>query len=113
MVYCTRCGTLNPDTAINCSNCGATINNSNAENRPYDRREQRHRYYEERYRNYGRGRGFGLLIGGLFVILIAIGLIYGVVWQFFWPIVLVIIGIWLIAMFLTRNRRYSRQPLPT
>ena len=22
MVYCTKCGTLNPDTAINCSNCG-------------------------------------------------------------------------------------------
>lgn len=112
MVYCTKCGTLNPDTAINCSNCGTPLYGANAESRHYDWRERRHRYYEERYGHYRGGSGFGLLVGGLFIILIAIGLIYDVVWQYFWPFVLVIIGVWLILLFLMRNRRYRQSTHP-
>jgi|WetSurMetagenome_2_1015567.scaffolds.fasta_scaffold12738_4 hypothetical protein len=112
MVYCSRCGTLNPDAATTCSNCGNPLPTANPQSRPYDWREQRRQYYQERYRQYRRaGSGMGLLIGGVIILLLALGLFYGAFWQFFGPAVLVIIGVWLIALFLMRNRRY-RQPPP-
>ena len=112
MVYCSRCGTLNPDTATNCSNCGAPLSTANAQHPPYDWRDQRRQYYRERYGYYRHGgSGIGLLIGGIIILLLALGFFYGVFWQYFWPAILVVIGVWLIALFLIRNRRY-RQPPP-
>lgn len=111
MVYCSRCGTLNPDTATNCSNCGAPLLSANPQSRPYDWREQRRQYYRQRYGYYrGTGGGIGLLIGGIILLLLALGFFYGAFWQFFGPAVLVIIGVWLIALFYMRNRRYRQPP---
>jgi len=106
--YCTKCGTLNPDSATSCSNCGAPL--YNAENRPYIRNERR-RYYEAEYGYRHRGNGVGLLIAGLFVLIFGLAAFFGslsLFWQYFWPIVLVIIGIWLLIWGFRRNR-ISRQ----
>jgi len=66
LVYCTRCGTLNSDTAVNYSNGGAPL--FGPENRPQSRYERR-RYYRENYGySRGGGGGVGLLILGLFII---------------------------------------------
>ncbi len=110
VVYCTRCGTQNPDTAINCSNCGAPL--AVTETKPYSAYERR-RYYDEGYGYRRRGSGIGLLIMGLFVIIIGVAALIGFAdfWQYFWPIVLVLIGVWILTIGLTRNRRY-RQALP-
>ena len=111
MVYCSRCGTLNPDSATNCSNCGAPLAAAGSQTPPYDWRAQRRQYYHERYGYYRQGgSGIGLLIGGIIILLLALGFFYGTFWQFFWPAVLVIIGVWLIALFLIRNRRYRQPP---
>ena len=107
MVYCTKCGTLNPDTAVNCSNCGAPLS---SENRPYTRYERR-RYYEDQYGYRHRGNGFGLLIAGLFILLLGIAAVFGSIrlfFQYFWPVVLILIGVWLLLWGLRRNRRYSQ-----
>lgn len=110
MVYCTKCGTLNPDGAVNCSNCGAPL--SGAENRPYNRYERR-RYYEDQYGYRHRGNGFGLLIAGLFILLLGVAAIFGSIglfFQYFWPVVLILIGVWLLLWGLRRNRRYRQAP---
>ena len=110
MVYCTRCGTINPDTVTTCSNCGAPL--STAENRPFSRFERR-RYYEEQYGYRRRGNGTVLVIAGLFVMLLGLAALTGswsLFWQYFWPIVLILIGMWLLLWGLRRNRRYKQTP---
>lgn len=109
LVYCSRCGTLNPDTSVNCSNCGAPLNQQ--ESRPYTPYEHRH-YNNEGYRHRHGGSGFGLLIAGLFIVIIGIAALTGFVlfWVYFWPIVLVLIGVWILLLGLRRNRRYRQAP---
>lgn len=110
MVYCTRCGTLNSESNTNCSNCGAPLITEKAESRPYTRYEH-HRYYDDEYRRHG-GSGLGLLIAGVFIMIIGLAALVGFTafWSYFWPIVLILIGIWVLILGLRRNRRY-RQPL--
>jgi uncharacterized membrane protein YvbJ len=115
LVYCTRCGTLNPDNNTNCSNCGAPLYATGAttENRPYTRYERRH-YYEDGHYYRRHGSGFGLLIAGLFIIIIGIAALTGFTafWSYFWPLVLVLIGLWILLIGLRRNRRYRQPPPP-
>ena len=67
---------LQPDTATNCSNCG--VNLFTGQNRPYMGYEHR-RNYDERYQYRRTGAGVGLLIAGLFIIIIGSAYrIYGV-----------------------------------
>jgi hypothetical protein len=33
-------------------------------------------------------------------------------WAYFWPLILVILGVWLIAMWILRNRSYRQPPHP-
>jgi uncharacterized membrane protein YvbJ len=108
LVYCSKCGTLNADDAVHCTNCGAPL--YVAESRPYARYERR-KYYRDEY-DHHRGSGFGLLIAGLFVIVIGLAALTGfaIIWSYFWPIVLVLIGIWLLTWGLRRNRRYRQPP---
>jgi hypothetical protein len=52
------------------------------------------------------------LIAGLFVVVIGLVLLTGfaILWTYFWPIVLVLIGVWLLTWGLRRNRRYRQVP---
>jgi hypothetical protein len=113
MVYCTKCGTQNPDTATTCSNCGAPIYSGEA--RPYTPPHwQGHYYdYEYRHRSHG-GEGFGLLIAGLFILIIGLAALTGftLFWVYFWPLVIILIGVWIIFVGLRRNRRYRQAPPP-
>jgi hypothetical protein len=99
MVYCHKCGTKNEDEAEFCSKCGSSLK----EDDNYSERRHRHR------RDDGfppRGECFGLPHGGLIVgilvgaLLILFGLssIYGfAIWEFIWPIIIVIVGILIIS----------------
>jgi uncharacterized membrane protein YvbJ len=107
MVYCTKCGTKNPDDAETCSNCGASLHPVRAE---------RERYYRRRYESecFGLPHGgtvVGIVIGllillaGLIVILQQTNLIPTNV--DIWPFVLIFFGIIILAGALYRmSRRY-------
>lgn len=93
MVYCTKCGTKNEDTAVVCVNCGANLETGT----PVTRRYERRRAEEE---------CFGLPHGGA-IVGIAIGviiLLWGFIWFSreaglisqtieIWPIALIVFGI--------------------
>ena len=102
MVYCTKCGTQNPDDAKVCSQCGASL--QAVGDREYYRRMER--------------ECFGIPHGGAIVGL-AIGiiiLIWGFIWIMqelrlipqtveIWPIAAIIFGILLIIGALYRSQR--------
>ena len=104
MVYCTTCGTQNPDNAINCSNCGAPLYGATPEGRSYTRHE---RHYEDRY-GYHRGGTIAGLIIGVIILLIGFSFLVNEVYGFsipWWPVVIIIIGIFLIVRWLRWSRR--------
>jgi uncharacterized membrane protein YvbJ len=111
MVYCSKCGTQNPDNATICSNCGAHL---------YTVGQQYPGSEREHYRRV-EGECFGLPNGGMIVsmvvgviiILIGIGVFlqvtYGITVNF-WPLVLVIIGVLIVLGALYGRRRYTARP---
>ncbi len=111
MVYCTKCGTLNPDDYTRCSNSGTLLHGTVYEDRS-DRRQENREYHEQKYGGRRRGGCIGLFIIGLIVVLVAVAVFFGsfsLFWEFFWPIVLVVLGVWLLLRGINANRRY-RQP---
>ncbi len=108
MVYCTKCGTQNPDSATHCSNCGSPLYGSVA----YTRQESRERY-SEGYGYRRRGSGIGLIIGGVIVLVIGLAVLFDaldLLFRYLWAIIIIIIGIWLLARGLTYRSR--RRPPP-
>jgi uncharacterized membrane protein YvbJ len=106
MVYCTKCGTKNPDDATTCSQCGASL---------YPAKEERERYYR-RYEHecFGIPRG-GIIVG---MAIGAIIVVAGLIWLLqqaelipqgvsVWPFAAIIFGILiLIGALYGMRRRY-------
>jgi hypothetical protein len=102
MVYCTKCGTNNADGANNCTNCGASLYTQGP--RPYTHYEYRHHHHE-----HHTGSGIGLLIAGLFIILIGLAALFGWgIWHLIWPLFIILFGLWVVSLVLRRNRRYRQ-----
>ena len=111
MVYCTKCGTQNPDSATTCSNCGAPLYTVG----------QRYSGSEREHYRKVEGECFGLpnggmiagLVFGTIIILVGLGLFlqttYGIDINF-WPLIIVIFGVLILAGALYRRRRYSPWP---
>jgi uncharacterized membrane protein YvbJ len=104
MVYCTKCGTKNPDDATTCSNCGAALNPTREERRRHYRR------YEQECFGIPYGAtivwmAFGLivLLAGLIIILQEEKIIPQSV--SLWPFVFIILGILIIVGALFRIGR--------
>lgn len=110
MVYCTKCGTKNEDTALVCVNCGASLETGTYVSRRYERRRM-------------EKECFGLPHGGA-IVGIAVGLII-LLWGFIlvgqqtgaiartveiWPFALIIFGI---LIFVGAIYGLSRRPPPT
>ncbi len=110
MVYCSKCGTQNPDTATVCSHCCAPLYTVG---RQYPGSEQEH------YRRV-QGECFGLphggaivtLIAGIIIVVLGLGLYLqtsgyiGDFWPIVWPVILIIFGLLIVAGALYRRRRY-------
>ncbi len=105
MPFCTRCGAKNSDESIVCSKCGAPLPSVKSEMSYY---RHNHPYHDSS--NYYRRRGsrLGLIFFGLIVIIIGLLLLVGItaLFVYFWPLILVLIGLWLILRAVTRSRRY-------
>jgi ribosomal protein L40E len=114
MVYCTKCGTLNPDDATVCSNCGAALQSGSAQqhgqSRPYARRWQWEDW--EHYREYHRrSGGFAALAIGLLIVLLGFSVLAAETYNINIPwgaIVLIFFGL-LIIIAGFRARRYYRR----
>jgi len=103
MPYCDKCGSKNEEDAEYCSKCGAPFKDGD------ERRRYRHDRHRQREECFGLPHG-GLIVGvivGVFLIIFGLSSIYGFsVWQYIWPIVIVIIGILIIggAIYSYKNR---------
>jgi uncharacterized membrane protein YvbJ len=110
MVYCTKCGTKNEDTALVCIKCGASLETETYTSRRYERRRV-------------KGECFGLP-HGCTIVGLAIGVIL-LLWGFWdlmhilnptmfpradiWPLILIVFGILLV---LGALYRLSSRPPP-
>jgi len=96
MVYCTKCGTQNPDEAVNCSNCGASL-------KPVPYKEYRRYKYEDEMCFGGRTHIWGIVIG-LFIIVIGISsLLGGNIWDKIWPAFIILVGLIIVVNALTKK----------
>jgi uncharacterized membrane protein YvbJ len=90
LVYCTKCGTQNPDDAVNCSNCGASL-------KPAPYKEYRRYRYANDMRFGGRSHIWGIVIG-LFIITIGVSSLLGVnIWDKVWPAFIILVGLIIVA----------------
>jgi len=106
MVYCSKCGTQNPDTATNCSNCGAPLYAVGAR---YQGSEREHyRRVENECFGLPNGGAIATLVIGAIIVLFGLSLFLQTTYSIninFWPIILVIIGILIIAGALYGRRK--------
>ncbi len=93
MVYCTKCGTKNEDTAVVCVNCGGSLETGTTVSRRYERR----RAEQECFGLPNGGAIVGIAIGVIILIwgIITFGQQSGAISANvnFWPIALIIFGI--------------------
>jgi uncharacterized membrane protein YvbJ len=110
MVYCSKCGTKNDDTAEYCVKCGAKLKVSkdkSLEKRIEEGAEKFGRHAEEECFGLPHsGLMFGLV--GIIIILVGILSLAGIeYWRSFWAIIIIIFGVLILggALYtLTRKR---------
>jgi ribosomal protein L37E len=115
LVYCSRCGTQNPDTNTNCTNCGAPLYTV-GQQYPGSDREHYRRMENECFGLPNGGMIVGIIFGAI-IIIVGLGLFLedsGIVvnfWGAFWPIIIIIFGLLIVlgALF-GRRRRYNEPP---
>ncbi|MCW3999886.1 MAG: zinc-ribbon domain-containing protein [Candidatus Bathyarchaeota archaeon] len=113
MVYCSRCGTQNPDGNVHCSNCGAPLHTV-GQQYPGSDREHYKRMENE---CFGLPNG-GMIVGivfGVIIIIVGLSLFLEVTYSIsipFWPFIIIIVGILIVlgALFGRRSRRDFNQP---
>jgi len=109
MVYCTKCGTKNEDTALVCVKCGASIETGTVETRRYERR----RVENECFGLPHGGIIFGIVIGIIILLWGSFEFARGAGWIVrapdIWPLFIIILGLLIVAGALYR---LSRRPPP-
>ena len=90
MVYCTKCGTKNEEDAAVCVKCGTSLST-----RPTGRHERKRA--EEECFGLPHGGAIAGLIIGIIIILVGVSWVTGFEWEFFWPVVVIIFGILVVA----------------
>ncbi len=111
MVYCSKCGTQNPDDAKVCSNCGAPLYTV-GQQYPGSEREHYKRVEGECFGLPNGGMIAGIVFGTI-IILVGLGLFLqasGYItnfWSYFWPFILVIFGLLVLLGAVYGRRRYA------
>lgn len=100
MVYCTECGVENPDDALTCKECGATLNPPPY--RSYKRRRENDICFSSR-----SGSLWGVLFG-VFILLVGFSFllenVYGwVAWDKIWPLFIIAVGLLVVFNALRRG----------
>ena len=113
MVYCSKCGTRNDDAATHCTNCGAPLYTV-GERYSGSEREYYRRVEHECFGLPNGGAIVGVIFGAI-VIILGVSLYLQVTYninftQFFWPLVLVIIGLLIVVGAIYGRGRRTRAP---
>jgi len=100
MVYCTKCGTKNEEDAKHCTKCGANLKVSqekSVEKRAKEWGEEFGKRAEEECFGLPHGGAIAGLIIGIIIILVGLSWLTGFEWEHFWPVVVIIFGILIVA----------------
>jgi hypothetical protein len=90
-----KCGTENPDDAVNCSKCGTSLKPTAS----YEYRRYRH-YHDDWY---GRPHIWGIIIG-LFIVMIGVSSLEGIdIWDKIWPMFIILVGVIIVVNAFTRR----------
>jgi len=111
MVYCSKCGTQNPDTNTVCSNCGAPLYTVGKRYPGSDR--EHYRKMENECFGLPNGGVIVSMVFGVIIILIGLGLFLQVTYGIsidIWPLIIIIFGVLILAGALYRRGRYSGRP---
>jgi len=93
MVYCTKCGAKNEETAAVCVKCGAPLHKTAAPPWTYERRQA-----EKECFGLPHGGAIVGLIIGMIIILVGVSQLPGIDFgEYIWPLIIIIFGILLIA----------------
>src|SRR4030066_2596690 len=98
MVYCSKCGTQNPDTAKTCSNCGAPLYTV-GERYPGSEREH-YKRVESACFGLPNGGMIVAIVFGAIIILVSLSLFLQTTYDInidVWPFILVIVGILIVV----------------
>jgi hypothetical protein len=104
VVYCTKCGTNNAEGATVCVNCGAPLYGTINSGRQSVGRVR----YERHYGYPRRGGTIAGLVIGLIVIFIGLSLLlqaYDIIIPW-WEIILILLGVYLIARWVSLRNRH-------
>jgi len=109
MVYCSRCGTQNPDTEKICSNCGAPLYTV-GQQYPGSDREHYKRVENECFGLPNGGMIVGLIFG-IIIIFVGLSLLFdlGNFWSYIWPLIIIIFGVLILLGALFGRRRRPRR----
>ena len=98
MVYCSKCGTQNEDTAEYCAKCGANLQTGTRTSRRHERKKAEQECFGLPHGGaiFGLAIGVIVLIWGIFTLAETMGWIEQMPGNF-WFIILIIFGVLLIA----------------
>lgn len=91
MVYCSKCGTKNEDTAVVCTNCGANLQTGTYTSRRYERRRA-----EQECFGLPHGGAIAGIVIGILILFWGFTILAGQTVEV-WPFALIIIGILIVA----------------
>jgi len=101
MVYCVKCGTKNEDDAAVCVKCGASLQTEAYPSRRYERQHK-----EEECFGLPKGGAIAGVIFGIIIIIFGLSWLMGFeFWKIFWPLIVIVIGILVLAGALYGLRR--------
>jgi hypothetical protein len=114
--FCAKCGAPLQAGSSFCPKCGASVSTSAAATgpnaQPADWRETRRQMRAQRRaeRWGGQRSGIGPLIVATILIVAGLGIFFpSLPWQFFWGSLLVLFGVWIVALYYLRGRGSALQ----
>ena len=123
MTYCAQCGTMNPDGAVFCRNCGAQLPSAQitpqTQSTPGNPAVNNYYYGKQRRRDRRESRQEGSLVAPFIfaAIFIVIGMavfLPNLPWQYFWGFLWLMIGGLIIGFWaLRRSQGKATQPIQT
>ena len=99
LVYCTKCGTKNEDDVAVCAKCGQPLKaQAERKRRSGDCFGPKEREKEDECFGLPYGGAIAGIVFGIIVVLIGLAILLGFnIWNYLWPLILLVVGILIVA----------------